>query len=235
MKKKAVILLSGGLDSATVAAIANQDYDLSALSFFYGQRHKIELEFAKKIADSLQIKNHKIIKINLDIFGCSALTDQKISVPKDNLNNNSSAIPITYVPARNAIFLSCALAFAETIGAADIFIGVNAIDYSGYPDCRREFIQAFETMANLATATANNKNQNTNINYKIHTPLIAIGKSEIIKLGLLLGVDYKLTHSCYDPIIKDHSIYACGHCDSCLLRLKAFQENNLPDPYLYIT
>jgi 7-cyano-7-deazaguanine synthase len=221
--KRAVILLSGGLDSATVAAIARRDFELYALSFAYGQRHGIELEFAAKLARFFGGEEHKIINIDLRVFGHSALTDNKIAVPKDH--EELAEIPITYVPARNTIFLSYALAFAEVIEATDIFIGANAVDYSGYPDCRPEYINAFEKMANLATAAG--------AVYKIHTPLINLTKAEIIKIGLELGVDYSIAHSCYDPIVKDQKTYACGHCDSCKFRLKGFTENNLKDPYSY--
>lgn len=225
--KKAVILLSGGLDSATVAAIAQKDYHLYAISFDYGQRHNIELEFAKKLVKFFNIKDHKIAKIDLRIFGSSALTDDNISVPKNRIDiENSHDIPVTYVPARNTIFLSYALAYAETIGAFDIFIGVNAVDYSGYPDCRTDFIKAFENLANLATAAEEK--------FVIHAPLINLTKKQIIKTGIDLGVDYSIAHSCYDPMVKDKKIYACGSCDSCQLRLKGFSENNKPDPYSYI-
>lgn len=228
---KAVILLSGGLDSATVAAIAKKDhYQLHALSFSYQQRHQIELEFAQKLVKFFGITEHKIAHIDLGIFGGSALTDSSISVPKDlNTNNSRSKIPVTYVPARNTIFLAYALAYAETINAVDIFIGVNALDYSGYPDCRPDFITAFTKMANLAT-----KSGSDGARYRIHTPLINLTKQEIIKLGSELGVDYSLTHSCYDPIIKNTTIYGCGACDSCVLRLKGFKENHLKDPYQYL-
>lgn len=226
--KKAVILLSGGLDSATVVAIAAKDgFEIYALSFLYGQRHNIEIEFAKKIAEKHQVKEHKFANINLGIFGHSALTDKDLSVPKDQDVNNHKEIPITYVPARNTIFLSFALAYAEVIGASDIFIGANAVDYSNYPDCRPQFIQAFENLANQATAKGK---------FRIHAPLINLTKAEIIKKGLSLGVDYSLSHSCYDPIYKntERKFYACGKCDSCLLRIKGFNENNLNDPYPYI-
>jgi 7-cyano-7-deazaguanine synthase len=224
--KKAVILLSGGLDSATITAIAKQQqYQLYALSFDYGQRHKIELEAARKIAKSFGVIEHKIANVDLRVFGGSALTAD-IEVPKNQSNNNS--IPITYVPARNTIFLSYALGYAEVIGASDIFIGVNAVDYSGYPDCRIEFIKAFETMANLATAVGVGGGK-----IHIQTPLINLSKKEIIKIGLDLKVDYSIAHSCYDPVIKDNEVYACGSCDSCLFRLKGFSENKVPDPYKY--
>ncbi len=223
--KKAIILLSGGLDSATSMAIAKeQGFIPYALSFQYGQRHIIEIEAAKKVAISLGAKEHKITQIDLRIFGGSALTDN-IEVPKDREINDS--IPITYVPARNTIFLSFALAYAETIGSFDIFIGANAVDYSGYPDCRPEYMQAFENMANFATA-ATIKGLGK---FKIHTPLISMTKAEIIKTGNRLGVDYSLTTSCYDPSPIG---IPCGKCDSCLIRQKGFAQNGLEDPlYIY--
>lgn len=221
--KKAIILLSGGLDSATIMAIAKQEqYELYALSFDYGQRHKIELESAKRVASFFSAKEHKIAQIDLRIFGGSALTDN-IPVPKDQLNDN--LIPVTYVPARNAIFLSYSLGYAEVIGADDIFIGVNAIDYSGYPDCREDFIKAFEAMANLATVAGIRGRR-----IRIQTPLINLSKKEIIKVGSDLGVDYAMTHSCYDPIIEGEKVYVCGHCDSCLLRSEGFLNNDVADP-----
>ncbi|MCE3254791.1 MAG: queC [Rickettsiaceae bacterium] len=227
MMKKAVILLSGGLDSATIAAIAlKENYQIYALSFDYGQRHKIELESAKKLAKFFQAKEHKIAEIDLRIFGGSALTSD-IKVPKNRAEN--SEIPVTYVPARNTIFLSYALAYAEVIGASDIFIGVNAIDYSGYPDCRPEFISAFEKMANLATADGVGGR-----GIKIQTPLLNLSKKEIIKTGLDLKVDYSITHSCYDPIVINGEIHACGTCDSCHFRLNGFAENGVKDPCPYI-
>jgi 7-cyano-7-deazaguanine synthase len=226
--KKAIVLLSGGLDSATVLAIAkNLKYEIYALSFFYGQRHAIELESAKKIAEKFGVKEHKIAKIDLRIFGGSALTDE-ISVPKTltpNALHLTPTIPITYVPARNTIFLSYALAYAEVVGAFDIFIGVNAVDYSGYPDCRPEFIKTFEDLANLATAAGVEKKGN----FKIHTPLISMGKKEIIQHGISLGVDYSMTHSCYDPIFKNGKTYACGECDSCRLRAEGFRAAGVLD------
>lgn len=225
MSKKAVILLSGGLDSATVLAIAqSQGYEAYALSFNYGQRHTIELEAAKKLAALNNVKEHKIANIDLRLFGGSALTAD-IEVPKArNAKEIGAGIPITYVPARNTIFLSFALAYAETIGANDIFIGVNALDYSGYPDCRPEYIEAYERMANLATATGvSGKNI-----LKIHTPIIGMNKAEIIRKGNDLGVHYSVTISCYDPVNGK----ACGACDACILRAKGFAENNLKDPAL---
>lgn len=220
--KKAIILLSGGLDSTTTAAIAKtQGYEIYALSFKYGQRHSVELASAKKVAEHLKIKEHKIAEIDLRLFGGSALTDD-ISVPKDR-DTSKNDVPVTYVPARNTIFLSFALAYAEVTGAFDIFIGANILDYSGYPDCRPEYLQAFENMANLATAaTLNNENK-----FKIHAPLLKMTKGEIIKKGLELGVDYSITISCYDPVPAGKP---CGRCDSCQLRNKGFAENRMNDP-----
>ena len=225
--KKAVVLLSGGLDSATVLAIArSQGYECYALSFRYGQRHVWELEAAKQVAASVGAKEHRVATIDLRVFGGSALTDD-IAVPKGrDTDAMSHGIPITYVPARNTIFLSFALAWAEVLGSSDIFIGVNALDYSGYPDCRPEFIQAFESMANLATKAGVEGRQQL----KIHTPLIALSKAQIIAKGTELGVDYKLTSSCYDP---SPTGVPCGQCDSCLLRQKGFRENGTEDPLNY--
>jgi 7-cyano-7-deazaguanine synthase len=225
--KRAVVLLSGGLDSATVLAIArNQGYELYALSFSYGQRHVWELEAAARVAASIGVAKHRVANIDLRIFGGSALTDD-IAVPKGrSADDMSHGIPITYVPARNTIFLSFALAWAEVLQSSDIFIGVNALDYSGYPDCRPEFIQAFETMANLATKAGVEGRQSL----RIHTPLIALSKAEIIRKGIDLGVDYALTSSCYDPSASGEP---CGQCDSCLLRQKGFRENEIEDPLHY--
>jgi 7-cyano-7-deazaguanine synthase len=225
--KKAVVLLSGGLDSATVLAIAkSQGYELYALSFSYGQRHIFELEAASRVAASIGVMQHRTAAIDLRVFGGSALTDD-IDVPKGRTAGEMShGIPITYVPARNTIFLSFALAWAEVLGSSDIFIGVNALDYSGYPDCRPEFIDAFEKMANLATKAGVEGRQAL----KIHTPLIALTKAEIIGKGIELGVDYGLTSSCYDP---SPSGEPCGQCDSCLLRQKGFRENGIEDPLTY--
>ena len=225
--KKAVVLLSGGLDSATVLAIArSQGYKLYALSFSYGQRHIWELEAAARVAASIGAAEHKVAKIDLRIFGGSALTAD-IAVPKGRgMEEMGHGIPITYVPARNTIFLSFALAWAEVLGSSDIFIGVNALDYSGYPDCRPEFIEAFEKMANLATKAGIEGHQAL----KIHTPLIAMSKAEIIAKGIELGVDYALTSSCYDPSATGEP---CGHCDSCLLRQKGFKESGREDPLQY--
>jgi len=225
MSNKAVILLSGGLDSTTCLAIAkNQGFDLNALTLNYGQRHDFELKSAQKIVDHFKIKNHSVVNINLAQFGGSALTDE-IDVPKDRSESEMTDIPITYVPARNTVFLSLALAWAETINAFNIFIGVNVLDYSGYPDCRPEYIASFEKTANLATKAGVSGER-----FKIHTPLINMKKSEIILNGLKLGVDYSLTSSCYDPLKNGAP---CGHCDACILRLKGFQEADAIDPLSY--
>jgi 7-cyano-7-deazaguanine synthase len=225
--KRAVVLLSGGLDSSTVLAIArSQGYELYALSFSYGQRHILELEAASRVAASMGVAAHRVAKIDLRVFGGSALTAD-IDVPKGrDAEEMSHGIPITYVPARNTIFLSFALAWAEVLGSSDIFIGVNALDYSGYPDCRPEFIEAFEKMANLATRAGVEGRQAL----KIHTPLIGLSKAEIVRKGLELGVDYGLTSSCYDPSPTGEP---CGQCDSCLLRQKGFRENGIEDPLKY--
>ena len=226
-KPKAVVLLSGGLDSTTVLAIANASgYDSYALSFSYGQRHSWELECAGKIAANSGVKDHRVAQIDLRVFGGSALTAD-ISVPKGrSLEEMSDKIPVTYVPARNTIFLSFALAWAEVLGSSDIFIGVNALDYSGYPDCRPEFIEAFERLANLATKAGVEGRRKL----KIHTPLISLSKAEIVRKGQELGVDFALTSSCYDPSPTGQP---CGACDSCLLRQKGFIENGLADPLKY--
>lgn len=223
-KKKAVVLLSGGLDSATVLAIAKiESYCVYALSFSYGQRHSWELQSAGRVASALKVEDHKTVSFDLRAFGGSALTSD-LSVPKGrDAGEMSIGIPITYVPARNTIFLSFALAWAEVLGASDIFLGVNALDYSGYPDCRPEFIESFERMANLATKAGVEGRQRL----KIHAPLISMSKAEIIRKGLTLGVDYSLTSSCYDP---SPTGVPCGLCDSCVLRLKGFEENGLTDP-----
>ncbi|MBY0406919.1 MAG: 7-cyano-7-deazaguanine synthase QueC [Rickettsiales bacterium] len=226
--KKAVLLLSGGLDSATTLLIAKaQGYDVYALSFAYGQRHNHELQAAKNIAARYGAKEHRTITIDLGGFGGSALTEDGLTVPKDREESSMAAgIPITYVPARNTVFLSFALAWAEVLKAYDIFIGVNALDYSGYPDCRPEFIKSFEETANLATAYGVEQKQRI----RIHTPLIALTKAQIIAEGTRLGMDYAHTTSCYDPTPEGK---ACGHCDACSLRLKGFRENNMPDPASY--
>jgi 7-cyano-7-deazaguanine synthase len=222
--KRAVVLLSGGLDSATVLAIAKAEgYELYALSFSYGQRHAWELEAAKNVAASIGVTQHRVATIDLRAFGGSALTDD-ITVPKGrDAEQMSHGIPITYVPARNTIFLAFALAWAEVLGSSDIFLGVNALDYSGYPDCRPEFIEAFEKMANLATNAGVEGRQHL----RIHTPLIAMTKAQIVATGTELGVDYGLTSSCYDP---GPTGAPCGQCDSCLLREKGFRENGIEDP-----
>ena len=227
MNKRAVVLLSGGIDSATTLAVAkNMNFEIYALSFRYGQRHIIELESARRVALHFDATRHLIADIDLGLIGGSALTD-KIDVPKNrDLRDLSKNIPITYVPARNTIFLAYALAWAEVIGAEDIFIGVNALDYSGYPDCRPEFISAFEKMANLATKSS----VETNRRIKINAPLIEMSKEQIIQKGLALGVDFGLTHSCYDPQADGA---ACGECDSCLLRLAGFQAAGINDPVKY--
>ena len=228
MNKKAVVLLSGGLDSATTLAIAkSMGFQCYALTFRYGQRHVYEVEAAKKVARSLGVVEHRIIDIDLAAFGGSALTDRAIEVPKNSPDLGENAkIPLTYVPARNIIFLSYALAWAEVLGAWEIFIGVNAVDYSGYPDCRPRFIIAFEKAANLGiAASVEGKGK-----YRINTPIIKMAKRDIILEGTKLGVDYSLTHSCYDPDAQGRS---CGRCDSCRLRLKGFAEARLKDPGRY--
>jgi len=226
-KKKAIVLLSGGLDSTTILAYAqSKGFEVHALSFFYGQRHQFELEAAEKVAQSFGIKDHKVVKIDLRLFGGSALTAE-IEVPKGRSEAEmDQEIPITYVPARNTIFLSFALAYAEVVHSKDIFIGVNAVDYSGYPDCRPEYIAAYERMANLATKAGVEETAQLTI----HTPLIDLKKSKIIQLGLDLGVDYSITSTCYDP---DKQGLACGVCDSCILRLKGFKDLGEKDPAPY--
>jgi 7-cyano-7-deazaguanine synthase len=221
---KAICLLSGGLDSSTCLALARRDgFECHALSFDYGQRHHIELECAARVAKSLGAAEHRVVRFDLRQFGGSALTSN-VAVPKGrSAEEMSGEIPVTYVPARNTIFLSFALAWAETLEASDIFIGVNALDYSGYPDCRPEFVAAFERMANLATKAA--VEGRTHIT--VHTPLIRLSKAEIVKLAAELGLDFALTHSCYDPGPDGR---ACGACDSCLLRRKGFDEAGLIDP-----
>ena len=226
-QKSAVVLLSGGLDSATTAAVARAEgFAIHALSVDYGQRHRFELESASRVAASLGVAEHRVVKIDLAAFGGSALTAD-IDVPQDReADEMSSGIPITYVPARNTVMLSLALGYAEVIGAADIFIGVNAVDYSGYPDCRPEFIAAFEQVANLATKAG----VEGTLNFHIHTPLIQLTKAEIIRRGVQLGVDYGLTHTCYSP---DATGLSCGRCDACILRIKGFAEAGLSDPIAY--
>ncbi|MGH7740042.1 MAG: 7-cyano-7-deazaguanine synthase QueC [bacterium] len=225
MKKKAVVLVSGGLDSTTCLAIAkSRGFELYALTLHYGQRHLAELRAAKNAAKAYGVKRHLQIKVPLTAFGGSALTDKKIKVPKSrSLKAMAGKIPSTYVPARNTVFLSLALAWAEVLGAGDLFIGVNALDYSGYPDCRPEFVRAFEKLAKLATQ----KGVEGKWRFKIHTPLLRMGKAQIIQAGKKLKVDYGMTHSCYDPKPKGRP---CGQCDSCLLRQKGFQEAGMVDP-----
>lgn len=227
MVKKAVVLLSGGLDSSTVLAIAlHEGYEVFALTFRYGQRHSLETVAASRVARSLGAAKQIVLDIDLRSFGGSALTDN-INVPKGrDTTGMSQDIPVTYVPARNTIFLSFALAWAEVLGTRDIFIGVNALDYSGYPDCRPEYIAAFERMANLATKAGVEGHS-----FTIHTPLIEMTKGEIIRKGLSLGVDYSLTTTCYDP---SQDGKACGLCDACLLRLRGFREAGIDDPCAYI-
>ncbi|HON58324.1 MAG TPA: 7-cyano-7-deazaguanine synthase QueC [Smithella sp.] len=225
--RKAVVLLSGGIDSATTLAIAgSRGFELYALSFRYGQRHRVELNAARRITRQIGVRKHLIMDLDLRKIGGSALTGG-MKVPKRlNVEDIAGTIPVTYVPARNTIFLSLALAWAEVLGADDIFIGVNALDYSGYPDCRPEYIKAFEKMARLATkAGVEGKRR-----IKIHAPLIKMSKAQIIRRGIKLGVDYRLTHSCYDPPAPE---LACGRCDSCLLRLKGFREAGIQDPIKY--
>ncbi len=225
--KKAIVLLSGGLDSTTTLAIARDlGYELYSLTFRYGQRHGFEIQAAARIAEAFKVKEHLVIDIDLRKIGGSALTAE-IAVPKARSESEMRReIPVTYVPARNTIFLAFALAWAEVLHAADMFIGVNALDYSGYPDCRPEYIRAFETLANLATKAG----VEGELRFKVHTPLIHLTKAEIIRKGVELGVDYRLTHSCYDPSPQGR---ACGRCDSCLLRKKGFREAGVTDPTLY--
>jgi 7-cyano-7-deazaguanine synthase len=222
--KRAVVLVSGGIDSATVLAIAVRDgFETYALSFDYGQRHRREVVAAEKIAAAFHARRHRIARIDLRVFGGSALTDE-IAVPKGR-SGEEGDIPLTYVPARNTIFLSYALAWAEVLDMRDIFIGVNAVDYSGYPDCRPEFIAAFEKLATLATKAGTEGAQ-----FHIHAPLILMSKADIIRQAQKLGVDFSMTHSCYDPTPEG---FACGECDSCQLRLKGFREAGLQDPIRY--
>lgn len=226
-RPKAVVLVSGGLDSATVLAIArHQGYDTIAISFDYGQRHRFELDAASRVCQALGVAEHVVFRLDTGIFRGSALTDQ-IAVPHGRSEADiSDGIPVTYVPARNTIFLSVALGLAESCEATDLFIGVNAVDYSGYPDCRPDFIQAFEKMANLATRSGVEGRK-----FRIHTPLIQMTKAEIIRTGVQMGVDYSITHSCYDPSPDGAS---CGECDSCQLRLRGFREAGLTDQARYV-
>jgi len=223
--KRAVVLVSGGIDSATTLAIClHREFETYALSFDYGQRHKLELRAARKVTTALRVRDHRIAAIDLRTFGGSALTDE-IPVPKNRDQTTSVGIPITYVPARNTIFLSYALAWSEVLGAADIFIGVNAVDYSGYPDCRPAFIAAFEDLAAVATKAGVEGTR-----FRLHAPLLTMSKAEIIRKGMELGVDFALTHSCYDPT---PDLLACGECDSCRIRLEGFRTAGLDDPVSY--
>jgi 7-cyano-7-deazaguanine synthase len=225
--KRAVVLLSGGLDSATVLAMARADgFACHALSFRYGQRHAVELDAAARVAQAVGAVEHRVATVDLSWIGGSALTAPEIAVPKDRAVESMGAgeIPVTYVPARNALFLCHALAWAEVLGARDLYAGMNVLDYSGYPDCRPEFLAAFEAMANLGT-----KAGAEGVSWRVRAPLIAMNKAEIIRAGVALGVDYGLTHSCYDPI----GDRACGHCDSCLLRKKGFADAGVADPTRY--
>ncbi|HEX4142633.1 MAG TPA: 7-cyano-7-deazaguanine synthase QueC [Pirellulales bacterium] len=226
MSKPAVLLLSGGLDSVTAGAIARSEgFALYALTCDYGQRHRFELAASQRVARALAVERHVTLAVDLAQFGCSALTAD-IAVPKDRSDQAmAGGIPVTYVPARNTVLLSLALAFAESVGAADIFIGVNAIDYSGYPDCRGEYLAAFEQLANLATKAG----VEGSLRFRVHAPLVRMTKAEIIRRGIELGVDYSLTHSCYDP---GPDGTPCGHCDACLLRAKGFAEAGCADPAL---
>lgn len=225
MGAKAIVLLSGGLDSATTLAIAlAKGYDCHALSVAYGQRHRVELKAAARLARWFQVGSHKIIQVNLDSIGGSALTDRRIQVPQ----RPTRGIPVTYVPARNTLFLALALGWAEVLGARDIFIGVNAVDYSGYPDCRPEFIRTFERLSRLATKVGVESRRG----FRIHTPLIRLSKSQIIRRGAALGLDYRLTVSCYQADARGR---ACGRCDSCRLRRAGFQSAGLPDATRYKT
>jgi 7-cyano-7-deazaguanine synthase len=225
--KKAVVLVSGGIDSATCCGFARQDgFELYAMSFSYGQRHSVELDAASKVASFFGITDHKVVNIDLRAFGGSSLTSS-LEVPKNREPEKECEIPNTYVPARNTIFLSFALGWAEVLGCRDIYIGVNVIDYSGYPDCRPEFIAAYEQMANVATKAAVEGSK-----LKIHTPLLLLTKAAIIRAGSAMGIDYGITHSCYDPSVDGK---ACSTCDSCIIRRKGFEEANVPDPTVYVS
>jgi 7-cyano-7-deazaguanine synthase len=231
-RPKAVVLLSGGLDSATVLAIARaQGFEPIALSFDYGQRHKGELAAAARVAAAMGVKDHRTVRLELGVIGGSALTSAAIAVPKHDDPDaviGGGAIPVTYVPARNTVFLSIALGLAEAVGAQDLFFGANALDYSGYPDCRPAFVAAFEALANVATKDA----VEGGVRFRVHAPLIAMTKAEIIRRGVALGVDYGLTHSCYDPVGAGPGL-ACGRCDACILRRRGFAEADVRDPTVY--
>lgn len=229
--RTAVVLLSGGLDSATVLAIARAEgFSCHAIAFDYGQRHRHELDAAKQVADTLDAASFRVFPLDIGAFGGSALTDSTIDIPKDRDEHAISLdIPVTYVPARNLVFLSIALGLGETLGARHLFIGVNEIDYSGYPDCRPEFIASFQNTANLATSAGVSGG-----GFSIETPLIGMGKADIIRRGTELGVDYGITHSCYDPVVRDSQAFACGRCDSCTLRRTGFEQAGVPDPTRYV-
>ncbi len=231
MAKEAIVLLSGGIDSTTTLAIARAEgYDVFALSFDYGQRHRVELERAREIAKAFGAVRHLLIQVNLHEIGGSALTDRAVAVPKDRSEGElASGIPVTYVPARNTIFLAFALAWAEVLEVEEIFFGANVIDYSGYPDCRPEYLRAFEEMARLATRAG----VEGRMRFRIRAPLLRMTKAEIIRRGRALGVDYRLTWSCYDPVERSGEILACGRCDSCQLRRRGFAEAGLEDPIRY--
>lgn len=228
--RAAVVLLSGGLDSATALAIAcDLGLPCHAVAFDYGQRHRHELSAARHVAEQLGAASFRVFPLDIGEFGGSALTDPRVDVPKDReVTAMPSDIPVTYVPARNLVFLSIALGLAETLGARHLYIGVNEVDYSGYPDCRPEFIESFGRTANLATSVGV-----TGDEFVIETPLIGMGKADIIKRGTELGVDYGMTHSCYDPVVRDSHVLACGRCDSCVLRRAGFEDAGLPDPTRY--
>ncbi len=227
--RPAVVLLSGGLDSATVLAVArHKGFECHSLAFDYGQRHQDELDFAARISESFGAVSHEVVTLDVRMFGGSSLTS-KSEMPKGRTHSEILAtIPSTYVPARNLVFLSMAVAYAETLGAQDIFIGVNAIDYSGYPDCRSDFIEAFQIAANRGTRAGV-----IGHGFTVHAPLCEMSKAEIIKLGTKLGVDYSLTHSCYDPIIRGDQVLACGHCDACIIRREGFRAATVADPTQY--
>jgi 7-cyano-7-deazaguanine synthase len=233
--KQAVVLLSGGLDSATVLAIAkSRGFQCHAISFRYGQRHGVELQAARKVAEALSAKSHRIVDIDLRAFGGSALTDDGIAVPRDRTAAEmADEIPVTYVPARNTVFLSYALALAEVKGARDLFIGANAVDYSGYPDCRPAFLAAFEALANLATKMGVEA-QSEQERVRVHAPIVAMTKAQIIRAGVDLGVDYAQTWSCYDPQPAEDGARACGHCDSCAIRRQGFVDAGVADPTRYL-
>ncbi len=225
-RRKAVVLLSGGLDSATCLAVARaRGFEAHALSVDYGQRHRGEVARARRLARAMGARSHRVVRVELSSFGGSALTDRAIAVPKDRrLEAPRASIPVTYVPARNTVLLGLALAYAETLGASDVFIGVNAVDYSGYPDCRPAFLRAFERLARVATRAGVEGRR-----LRLHAPLVRLSKAEIVRLGTRLGVPYQLTFSCYDPVEGR----ACGHCDACRLRRRGFHEAGLPDPTRY--